>query len=63
MEKLNSYVICELDNGSFIIQTIENDGINDDMPTELRDASGEIEFATYSQAVVVLARHLLTQIA
>ena len=63
MEKLNSYAICELDNGSFIIQAIENDGINDDAPIELRDAQGEIEFATYSQAVVVLARYLLTQIA
>ena len=63
MEKLNSYAICELDNGSFIIQTTEYDGINDDTPTRLHGALGETEFVTYSQAVVVLAKYLLSQIA
>jgi folate-dependent phosphoribosylglycinamide formyltransferase PurN len=63
MEKLNSYAICELDNGSFVIQTTEYDGINDDTPDRLRDALGETEFVTYPQAVVVLAKYLLSQIA
>jgi len=63
MEKLNGYTICELDNGGFVIQTSEFDGFNDDGQTLLRARNGQTEFVTYSQAVVVLATHLLSQIA
>lgn len=63
MEKINSYAICELDNGGFVIQATEYDGINDDAPSRLFGSLGETEFATYSQAVVVLAKYLLSQIA
>lgn len=63
MEKLNSYAICELDTGGFVIEATEYDGINDDAPSRLFGSLGETEFATYSQAVVVLAKYLLSQIA
>ena len=63
MEKLNSYAICELDTGGFVIETTEYDGINDDALSRLFGSLGETEFATYSQAVVVLAKYLLSQIA
>ena len=42
---------------------VEYDGINDDTPVRLRGALGETEFVTYPQAVVVLAKYLLSQIA
>ena len=63
MEKLNSFAICELDTGGFVIETTEYDGINDEVETLLQARGGETEFVTYSQAVVVLATHLLSQIA
>jgi len=61
MEKLNGYTICELDNGSFVIQATEYDA-HDDAPSNLRGRYGQTEFVTYSQAVFVLATHLLSEI-
>ena len=64
MEKLNSFAICELDTGGFVIETtFFDDSINDEVETLLQARGGETEFVTYSQAVVVLATHLLSQIA
>ena len=64
MEKLNSYAICELDNGGFVIETtFFDDSINDEVETLLQARDGEQEFETYSQAVNVLATHLLSSIA
>ena len=64
MEKLNSYAICELDTGGFVIETTYyDDSIDDEVETLLQARGGETEFVTYSQAVVVLATHLLSQIA
>jgi hypothetical protein len=64
MEKLNSYTICELDTGGFVIETTYyDDGINDEVETLLQTRDGETEFVTYSEAVTVLATHLLTQVA
>ena len=64
MEKLNSFAICELDTGGFVIETTYyDDSIDDEVETLLQARGGETEFVTYSQAVVVLATHLLSQIA
>jgi hypothetical protein len=63
MQILQGYSICELDDGGYIIQANEYDGINDLTPSKLRDRFGEVRFGTYSQAVVVLATHLLKEIA